>query len=77
MVVTLQLRQISVPPGHRVLFHNVEWQEFEAIIEELGEHRGSRIAYSEGTLEIRIPLPEHEKAKIIIGYLVKILFEEL
>ncbi|MEG5171480.1 Uma2 family endonuclease [Microcoleus sp. B3-D7] len=76
-MVALQLKQISVPPGHRVLFHDVKWQEFEAILEELGEHRASRIAYSQGTLEIRMPLPEHEKAKIIIGYLVKILFEEL
>ena len=76
-MVTLQLRQISVPPGHRVLFHNVEWQEFEAILEELGEHRGSRIAYSQGTLEIRRPLPEHEFNKEIIGDMVKILLEEL
>ena len=76
-MVTLQLRQIIVPPGHRVLLDDVNWQEFEAILEELGEHRGSRIAYSQGTFEIRMPLPEHEKAKIIIGYLVKILFEEL
>jgi Uma2 family endonuclease len=50
-----------------VLFHDVNWQEFEAILEELGEHRGSRIAYSQGTLEIRMPLPEHEiQAKEII-----------
>ncbi|MEG4371917.1 Uma2 family endonuclease, partial [Microcoleus sp. B4-C5] len=62
-MVTLQLRQIIVPPGHRVLFNDVNWQEFEAILEELGEHRGSRIAYSQGTLEIRMPLPEHEKAR--------------
>ncbi len=32
-MVTLQLRQISVPPGYRVLFHDVNWQEFEAILE--------------------------------------------
>jgi Uncharacterized protein conserved in cyanobacteria len=76
-MVTLQLRQISVPPGHRVLFHDVNWQEFEAILEELGEHRGSRIAYSQGTLEIRMPLPEHEFNKEIIGDMVKILLEEL
>jgi Uma2 family endonuclease len=76
-MVTLQLRQISVPPGHRLLLHDVSWLEFEAILEELGEHRASRIAYSQGTLEIRMPLPEHEKAKVIIGYLVNILFEEL
>ena len=76
-MVTLQLRQISVPPGHRVLFNDVNWQEFEAILEELGEHRGSRIAYSQGTLEIRMPLPEHEFNKEIIGDMVKILLEEL
>ncbi|MGI2904531.1 Uma2 family endonuclease [Tolypothrix sp. VBCCA 56010] len=76
-MVTLQLRQLSVPPGHRVIFHNVNWQEFEAIIEELGDHRAARLAYSQGTLEIRMPLPKHEKAKVIIGDLVKILLEEL
>jgi Uma2 family endonuclease len=76
-MVTLQLRQISVPPGHRVLFHDVSWLEFEAILEELGEHRASRIAYSQGTLEIRMPLPEHEFNKEIIGDMVKILLEEL
>ncbi|MEG4010898.1 MULTISPECIES: Uma2 family endonuclease [unclassified Microcoleus] len=76
-MVTLQLRQISVPPGHRVLFHDVSWLEFEAILEELGEHRASRIAYSKGILEIRMPLPEHEFNKEIIGDMVKILLEEL
>ncbi|MUG97123.1 Uma2 family endonuclease [Scytonema sp. UIC 10036] len=76
-MVTLQLRQLSVPPGHRVLFHDVSWQEFEAILEELGEHRVSRLAYSRGTLEIRMPLPKHEKTKVLIGDLVKILLEEL
>ncbi len=76
-MITLQLRQLSVPPGHRVMFHNVNWQEFEAIIEEFGDHRAARLAYSQGTLEIRMPLPKHEVAKVIIGDLVKILLEEL
>ena len=76
-MVTLQLRQISVPPGHRVLFHEVSWSEFEAILAELGEHRATRVAYLNSILEIRMPLPEHEKAKIIIGDLLKILLDEL
>ena len=59
----LQLRQLDIPPGHRVLRHEVSWIEFEMILEELGEHRGTRLAYSRGTLEIITPLPEHEKAK--------------
>jgi Uma2 family endonuclease len=76
-MVTLQLRQLVVPPGHRVLFHDVNWQEFEAILEELGEKRSSRLAYFNGTLEIRVPLPEHEKTKGIIGDFVKALLAEL
>jgi Uma2 family endonuclease len=75
-MVTLQLRQIKVPPGHRVIFNDVSWQEFEAILEELGDRRASRIAYSNGTLEIRMPLPEHEIDKELVGDMVKILLEE-
>lgn len=76
-MVTLQLRQINVPPGHRVIFKDVSWQEFEAILEELGDRRAARLAYSKGTLEIRMPLPEHEVDKELVGDMVKILLEEL
>ncbi|ABA22901.1 Protein of unknown function DUF820 [Trichormus variabilis ATCC 29413] len=76
-MVTLQFRQLSVPPGHRVRLHNVSWQEFEAILAELGDHRATRLAYSQGTLEMRMPLPKYEVAKVIIGDLVKIILEEL
>ncbi len=76
-MVTLQLRQIDIPLGQRVLFHQVSWREFEAILEELGEHRATRLAYSKGTLELRMPSPEHEVDKELIGDMVKILLEEL
>lgn len=76
-MVTLQLRQLDIPPGQRVRLHDVSWQEFEAILEELGEHRAARLAYSQETLEIRMPLPEHEVDKELIGDMVKILLEEL
>ena len=76
-MVMLQLRQLDVPPGHRVMFHGVSWQEFESILDQLGEHRAARLAYSNGTLEIRMPLPEHEVDKEIIGDMVKILLKEL
>ena len=39
-MVTLQLRQLHVPPGQRLLIEDVTWADFEAIVEELGEHRG-------------------------------------
>ncbi|MBE9067535.1 Uma2 family endonuclease [Leptolyngbya cf. ectocarpi LEGE 11479] len=76
-MVTLQLRQLDVPQGQRLLLHYVSWSEFEAILEELGEHRSTRIAYDNGLLEIMVPLPEHESDKEIIGDLLKALLEEL
>ena len=77
MAVTLLLRQLSVPPGQRLLINNLEWTEFESLLEELGEDRSSRIAYHQGTLEIRMPTPEHEVDKELLGDLVKILLDEL
>ncbi|MCL1469232.1 Uma2 family endonuclease [Argonema antarcticum] len=77
MVVTLQLRQIDVQPGQYLTLRDISWAEFEAIINEIGEHRAARIAYYQGVLEIRIPLPEHEVNKELIGDMVKLLLDEL
>ena len=76
-MVTLQLRQLDVPPGQRLLLHDVSWAEFEAILEELGEHRGTRLAYDNGVLEIMAPLPEHEYFKETIGDAIKDIGETL
>lgn len=73
----LSIKRIEVPPGQRVLLRDVTWQEFETILDELGEHRAARIAYDKGVLEIMAPLPEHEDNKEIISDLVKALLEEL
>jgi Uma2 family endonuclease len=73
----LQFKQVIVPPGQRILLDGINWQAFESILEEMGEHRGARVAYSNGTLEIMTPLPERERNKEIIGDLVKALLEEL
>ena len=73
----LELKRLNVPPGQRVLLEDVSWQEFEAILSELGEHRAARVAYDNGILEIMTPLPEHERNKETISDLVKALLEEL
>jgi hypothetical protein len=53
----LKLKQITVPPGNQLQLKNITWQMFETILAELGEHRASRLSYSNGTLEIIVPLP--------------------
>ncbi|MBV9385394.1 MAG: Uma2 family endonuclease [Chroococcidiopsidaceae cyanobacterium CP_BM_ER_R8_30] len=72
----LQLNQIDVQPGERIILRDIRWGEFEQIVEELGHHPSHRIAYYKGTLEIMVPLPGHEDRKEIIGDLVKVLLEE-
>ncbi|MEA5511885.1 Uma2 family endonuclease [Crocosphaera sp. UHCC 0190] len=73
----LELKRLDIPPGQKIWLRDVNWEEFEQILEELGEHRGSRIAYHYHILEIMTPLPEHESNKEIIGDLIKALLEQL
>lgn len=77
MSVQIPLQRIQVPPGQRVLLWDVSWNEFEAILEELGDRRSSRVAYSDGMLEIMTPLPEHEYFKETIGDAIKDMAETL
>jgi Uma2 family endonuclease len=77
MVVQIPVQRIEIPPGQHVLLQDVSWQEFEAILEDLGDHRSSRLAYDNGILDIAMPLPEHEDDEEIIGDLIKALLEEL
>ena len=73
----LELKRLTIPPGQKVLLQDVSWQEFEKILEDLGEHRSARVAYDNGILEIMTPLPEHEVSKVLVSNLVEALLEEL
>ncbi|MBW4505194.1 MAG: Uma2 family endonuclease [Scytonematopsis contorta HA4267-MV1] len=66
---------LTIEPGQKVTLQPVSWQRFESILDELGEKRSSRIAYANGILEIMAPLPEHERTKVILADLVKILLK--
>lgn len=73
MVVTMAVSKLHLEPGSHVTIPEVSWQDFEKILQELGENRGSRVAYSRKTLEIMVPLPDHERSKILISDIVKVL----
>ena len=59
-------RQLDFPAGQHLRLHDVSWAKFETILDELGNHRSSHIAYSNGILEIIVPLPKHEGDKLAI-----------
>lgn len=77
MVTSISLDRIELSPGQRIHLPDISWEEFEQILLELGEKRVTRIAYCAGELEIRMPLPEHERIKVLISNLLVVLLEEL
>ncbi|HAX86798.1 MAG TPA: hypothetical protein DCY91_11185 [Cyanobacteria bacterium UBA11370] len=77
MKTATPLKGISIKEGEPQILHNVSWDEFETILSELGDNRSSKLAYDQGTLEIRMPSPKHEYYKEIIRDLIKYLAEEL
>ena len=74
-LVAKPVSQIKLDPGSVITITNVTWQEFEKILQELGEHRASRVAYSKENLQIMLPLPEHELPRDLISDIVKILLK--
>ena len=68
---------IATNRADRVLLYNISYLQFENILKDLGEHRGARVAYDNGTLEIMTPLPEHEYYKVTISIAIDDIAEEL
>lgn len=74
-LVAKPISQLQLAPGSVLVVPNVSWDEFEAILAELGHHRAARLTYLTQTLEIMVPLPEHEKPKEIIADIAKTLLK--
>lgn len=69
------ISHMTFAPGSTVTIPNVSWQEFESLLEELGEKRAARVAYSHNTLQIMVPLPEHEIPSDLMSDIVKTLLK--
>ena len=72
-LVAKPISLMKFAPGSAVTITNVIWQEIESILQELGQKWRARVAYSQGTLEIMVPLPEHEIPRDLISDIVKTL----
>ena len=77
MTTLLRISQIETLAGQSTILHDIDWQQFESILEDLGDKRRSRIAYLNGVLEIALPLPESEKIKVLIRDFVQVLMDEM
>src|ERR1051325_4069720 len=59
-----------LPPGSTLILHGVTWEEYEDLLEAVGENPALRISYDEGTLQIMTTSPRHESYIKLIERLV-------
>ena len=55
----------------------LSWQTYRSIVKEMGDHRSTRLAYSEKTLTIKMPSKLHEIINRLLARIVTTLTEEL
>lgn len=48
------------PADSVVTLHRVAWDEYEELLDEVGEASGLRVSYDDGTLQVMTLSPEHE-----------------
>ncbi len=63
-------------PEERRIITGVNWEQYEALLADLGDHTGYRVAYLDGVLEIVAPSRRYERGKTQIGTLLEAYFVE-
>jgi Uma2 family endonuclease len=64
-----------LPVGSALVVHQVEWNDYEGVLEGLAERRSLRIDYDSGRLEIVSPLTKHGLYDVLIRDLISIFCE--
>lgn len=78
MTLAAPPQSLSHPIGEkRVVFYHLDWQGYQQILQAVGEKRSARIIYDNGTLEITMPLEEHEFYSELIGRFIYFLVSEM
>ncbi len=63
-------------PEERWIISGVSWQQYQVLLDDLGDSPAYRVTYLEGVLEIMAPSRRHERHKTLIGSLLEDYFKE-
>ncbi|MDB9511030.1 Uma2 family endonuclease [Kamptonema animale CS-326] len=77
MVTTTLTSHLRSNEEKLISLTGIKWLTFNAIMSDVGDGRAWRIAYAEGVLEIRRPLPKHERPKVMLELFIGALADEL
>ncbi|MEG4273448.1 MULTISPECIES: Uma2 family endonuclease [unclassified Microcoleus] len=76
MFAVVTPEKIQLPPGTVVRLPG-SWQDYQALVEQLGDRQIPRIKYRPGEILLMSPLPLHGKQANIIADVVKVLLDFL
>ncbi|NJR67950.1 MAG: Uma2 family endonuclease [Synechococcales cyanobacterium CRU_2_2] len=60
----------------RITLSQVSWEQLEALLQDLGNQRSTRITYYQGKLEIFDPCPNHDRITRLMDSLLQVLADE-
>ncbi len=60
-------------PGEPAIFHDVSWEAYEQLSDELVDRSGVRVSFYEGTLEVMTTSTEHDFYEDLLQNLVRLL----
>ena len=63
-------------PEERQIISSVSWEQYEALLADLGDNPFYRVTFLDGTLEIMSPSRRHEVSTENIGRLLEVYLEE-
>jgi len=76
---TIPFREIieKLPADSTLTLRNVSWEDYEALLEDLGDASGRRLSYDRGTLQITTLSSEHESYSRLVEKFVALLSARL
>jgi Uma2 family endonuclease len=63
----------QLPPGSTLILRDVSWDEYEDLLDSVGEAKGFRISFDQGTVQIMTISAKHERYSYLINDLVRLL----
>ncbi len=67
----------GVPPDKRVVIIDVTWDDYESLVEQIGESRNCRVAFDGKDIEMMTLGPLHERQKSLLDWFIMIVASEL
>lgn len=68
---------LAKTPTNITILQGIQWDTYQKLVRDLESQPGTKLTYDNGTLEIMMPLPPHERYKRLLGRFVEVTTEEL